>query len=138
MITSCIISDSQSLHVILLSLIGATLWAVLKQFHLEKSLTLQLFNYFSSQIVEAMLVALSLGLYPAQIFPTIMMALCGDWPVKLAIGISLSGQNTKFCSTSSSLPLRVNQQVGFFIFSSSTLLFDGLNDWSHVFMHIIA
>jgi hypothetical protein len=82
--------------------------------------SVQLFLFV--QTVEAMLVVLNLGLYPAQIFPTIMMALSGDLPAKLAIGISLSGQNTKFCSTSSSLPLKVIHQVGFFIFCSSTLL----------------
>jgi hypothetical protein len=41
-----------------------------------------------------------------------MMVLFVDLRANLATGISLSGPNIKFCSTLSSLLLRVNQQVG--------------------------
>ena len=70
------------------------------------------YNCSPSQIVEATSVVQSLGLYPAQISPTIMMVLCVDLRANLATGISLSGPNIKFCSTLRSLLLRVTHQVG--------------------------
>lgn len=78
----------------------------------QYSLVKLCYNCFPSQIVEATTVVQSLGLYPAQIVPKVMIVLCVELRANLATGISMSGPNIKFCSTLSSLLLRVIHQVG--------------------------